>query len=188
MANLEPKRIAYKYDLMHLNTPSFASATVTWDTAKLTKITMNRVMKALQTGFMPYRSGEAAAMYGELRKKFEIPRFVLQKPKRSKNGDYWNGNIEWEFATERLNYALQQIYVVERVNRRLEGKYIPWYMESEKLDLNNTSYLWLEMDHDLTEVEAAINEIIHSDEVKDKREQAMRFVEQGGKLTFTWRE
>ncbi len=186
MADLKPKRISYKYDLMHLNTPSFASATITWDTSKLTPIIKNRVLGALRTGYMKFSGGDSAKMYHEIRKRFEIPEFVVRKPQQKKQYKS-TGYIQWDFKTERLNELLQQIYTVERVNRRLEGSYMPWYMESEKLK-DDQNYLYVDMDHDLSELEAEITRITSADEIKDKREQAMRFIEQGGKLTFTWRE
>lgn len=185
MADVKPKRINYKYDLMHLNTPSYASAVVTWDTSKMTKITHNRVVKALQSGVMRFRGGEAAAMYCEIRKRFEIPEFTLTKPTQRK-GYKQSGYIQWEFATDRLMLAIDPIYKAEQVLRRMEGKYMPWYLQKEKL--SNQDYIYYEENHDMTEVEAAMQEIMHSPEIKDKREQAIHFVETGGKLTFTWRE
>lgn len=184
MANLEPKRINYKYDLMHLNTPSFASCEITWDTSKLTPIIKNRVLSALKTGYMRFSGGDSARMYHEVRKRFEIPEFVVRKPKQHK--DYKStGYLHWEFTTERLSEILNQIYQTERVARRLDGNYLPWYMQNDKLS-KEQNYMYLEMDHDLSEMEAEIVKITSSDEIKDKREQAIRFIEQGGKLTFTW--
>ncbi len=184
--DLRPKPINYKYDLMHLNTPSFASCEVTWDTSKLTPIIKNRVLSALKTGYMKFSRGNSAEMYHEIRKRFEIPEFIVRNPQQRK--DYKSsGYLQWEFTTERLNELINQIYQTERVARRLEGKYLPWYMEHDKLP-NDQSYIYLEMDHDLTELKAEIARITSSDEIRDKREQAMRFIEQGGKLTFTWRQ
>lgn len=185
MANLEPQRISYKYDLMHRNTPSFASTVVTWDTGKLTPITKKRVITALRTGVSKFRGGDAASMHYEVRKRFEIPEFTLTKPTQRK--DYkQSGYIKWEFATDRLMLAIDPIYKAEQVLRRMEGKYMPWYLQKEKL--SNQDYIYYEENHDMTEVEAAMQEIMHSPEIKDKREQAIHFVETGGKLTFTWRE
>lgn len=186
MADIKPKRINYKYDLMHLNTPSYASCEVTWDTSKLTKITYNRVINALRTGMIQFGSGDAAIMYQELRKRFEIPEFILRKPQRlGKNAR--SGYIHWEFATDKLMMALEPIYKAEQVVRRMESQngWLPWYLQN---DLKDHEYFYYEENHDMTEVEAAINEIINSPEIKDKREQAIHFVETGGKLTFTWRE
>ena len=185
MAELKPKQIGYKYDLMHLNTPSYASAVVTWDTSKMSKITFNRVIKALKTGVMRFRSGEASAMYYELRKRFEIPEFTLTKPSQRK-GYVQNGYIQWEYATDRLMMAIEPIYKAEQVLQRMEGSYTPWYLQKEKL--SDQDYFYYENAHDMTEVEAAMQEIVNSPDVRDKREQAIHFVETGGKLTFTWRE
>ena len=179
------KVIRYKFDLMHLNTPSFASTVVTWDTNKLTPITKNRVLTALKTGYIKFSRGDAAEMYQAIRKKFEIPEFIVRKPVKKK--DYVNsGYIHWEFKTEKLSEIIHRIYQTERVARRLEGNYLPWYMEKEELP-NDQNYMYLDMEHDLSELEAEINKLMNSDEIKDKREQALMFVEQGGKLTFKWR-
>ena len=182
MADIKPKRISYKYDLMHLNTPSYASCEVTWDTSKLTKITYNRVLNALRTGVIQFSSGDAANMYHQLRKRFEIPEFILRKPQQ----DGRNGYIHWEFATDKLMMALEPIYKAEQVARHMEGNYMPWYLQKEKLE--DQDYFYFENGHDLTEVQAAINEIVFSPDIRDKREQAIHFVETGGKLTFTWRK
>jgi hypothetical protein len=183
MADLKPKRISYKYDLMHLNTPSFASATITWDTSKLTPITKNRVLNALKTGYIRYGRGDAANMYQEIRQRFEIPEFIVRKPIKKK--DYVSsGYLHWDFRTEKLSEILNRIYQTERVARRLGGGYIPWYMEHDNLP-NDQSYMYIEEFHDLTELEAEIAKITSSDEIKDKREQAIRFIEQGNKITFT---
>ncbi len=186
MANLKPKRISYKYDLMHLNTPSFASATITWDTSKLTPITKNRVLNALKTGYIKFTRGDAADMYQEIRKRFEIPEFIVRKPVKKKD-HVQSGYLHWEFKTEKLSEIIHRVYQTERVARRLEGKYLPWYMEHEEMP-KDQNYMYLDMEHDLSELEVEVNRVMNSDEIKDKREQALIFVEQGGKLTFTWRE
>lgn len=185
MADLKPKPIRYKYDLMHLNTPSYASAVVTWDTSKMSKITFNRVVKALKTGMIQFRSGEASAMYYEIRKRFEIPEFVLKKP-QLKGKNTRSGYVHWEFATDKLMLALEPIYKAEQVLARMENTYVPWYLQKEKL--SNEDYFYFDNNHDMTEVEAAMQEIVNSPDIRDKREQAIHFVETGGKLTFTWRE
>lgn len=185
MADIKPKRISYKYDLMHLNTPSYASCEVTWDTSKLTKITFNRVINALRTGVMEFSGGDAANLYQELRKRFDIPEFILRKPQRKEKYSR-SGYVHWEYATDKLLMALEPVYKAEQVVQRMSRSgYIPWYLQN---DLKDHQYFYYEEDHDMTEVEAAIHEITHSPEVKDKREQAIHFVETGGKLTFTWRE
>lgn len=183
MADLKPKQIGYKYDLMHLNTPSYASCEITWDTSKLTPITKNRVLNAIRTGVIQFSRGDAAEMYQELRKQFEIPEFILRKPHGS-GRNARSGYVHWEFATDKLMLALEPIYKAEQVARRMEGDYLPWYLQKEKLE--NQDYFYLDNDHDLTEVEAAINEIVNSPDIKNKREQAIHFIETGGKLTFTW--
>ena len=188
MANLQPQRISYKYDLMHRNTPSFASTVVTWDTGKLTPITKKRVITALRTGVSKFRGGDAASMYWEIRKQFEIPDFALRKP-TEKKGYTRDGYVQWEFATDKLMLALDRVYKAERAIQRIENPHgLPWYLKDESIDTKKTNYFYFENNHDTTEVEAAINEIVNSPEIKDKREQAIHFVETGGKLTFTWRE
>ena len=70
MKTLEPKAIRNKYDLMHYNTPSYASTVVTWDTGKMGAITKKRVIEWLKTGKARYSRGEAESMYHQLRKRF----------------------------------------------------------------------------------------------------------------------
>ena len=187
MANIQPKIITNKYDIMGRNTPSYASCEITWDTGKMTKITKNRVVKALQSGTINFRYGAAADMYNEVRKQFEIPEFVLNKPVQKRTHKQ-NGYINWEFATDRLMLALDQVYKAERAIQRMESQHgLPWYLEAENLSENSHNYFYYETDHDMKEVEEALAEITNSPEVRDKRERAIHFVESGGKLTFTWR-
>ena len=187
MANIKPKIITNKYDLLHKNTPSYASCEITWDTGKMTKITKNRVIRALEAGKIKFGYGDAASMYHEVRKRFEIPEFILNKPVK-KRTHLQNGYINWEFATDRLMLALDQVYKAERAIQRMESHYgLPWYLEGENLSENSHNYFYYETDHDMKEVEEALAEITNSPEVRDKRERAIHFVESGGKLTFTWR-
>ena len=187
MANLEPRIITNKYDIMGRNTPSYASCEITWDTGKMSKITKNRVVKALASGTIAFSYGDAASMYHEVRKRFEIPEFILNKPKK-KRGYTQNGYINWEFATDRLMLALDQVYKAERAIQRMESQHgLPWYLEAENLSENSHNYFYYETDHDMKEIEEALAEITNSPEVRDKRERAIHFVESGGKLTFTWR-
>lgn len=180
------KPITNKYDLMHYNTPSFASTVVTWDTSKLSELTFKRVVQAVKQGYIKYRTGDACAMYDAVRKQFEIPNFQLKEPKPNIRGGLTGGYIHWEYATEDLIKALEPIYSVERVTRRLEGKYIPWYMEEENLP-KDRSYLYVEYEHDFSEVRKAIDNIMNSKEVAQKRRDAIDFLQDGGKLEFTWR-
>lgn len=183
-------RITNKYDLMHLNTPSFATTTVTWDTSKLSELTFKRVVQALKAGFIKYRTGDAVAMYEAIRKQFEIPVFKLDEPKPTKKGDSWHGGyIHWEFATDKLMSALQPVYHAERVIRRLDSQnsgWMPWYLQDETLQPHR-KYFYFENPHDLSEVKLAIDEIVNSPEVANKRRDAINFLQDGGKLEFTWR-
>lgn len=181
------KPITNKYDLMHYNTPSFASTVVTWDTSKLSALTFKRVLNALQVGGIKYRTGDAAAMYEAIRKQFEIPVFKLDEPKLQKNGNkYYGGYIHWEYATEDLIKALEPVYQTERTIRRLEGDYIPWYMEEEHLP-KHRNYLYIEHPHDFSEVRRVMDSIMNSEEIANRRRQAINFLQDGGKLQFTWR-
>jgi len=183
---IEPKRITNKYDLMHYNTPSFASTVVTWDASKLTPITYKRVLNALKTGGIKYRNGDAASMYEALRKQFEIPMFQLDEPKKNNRGGVSGGYIHWDFITDKLYNALELVYQTERVARRLEGSYMPWYMESDHLP-KDRNYLYVEHEQDFSEVRQAMDELINSEEVANKRKNAISFLQDGGKLQFTWR-
>lgn len=180
------KRITNKYDLMHYNTPSFASTVVTWDTSKLSELTFKRVLQAVKQGFIKYRSGDAWAMYDAIRMQFEIPQFRLDPPTKRKDGSVGGGYIHWEFPTKELLKSLEPIYKTERAIRRLEGKYIPWYMEEEELPTNR-NYLYIENEHDFSEVRQAMDNIMNSKELAKKRRDAIDFLQDGGKLEFTWR-
>lgn len=180
------KRITNKYDLMHLNTPSFATTTVTWDTSKLSELTFKRVLQAVKQGYIKYRNGDAASMYEALRKQFEIPCFRLDEPTKRKDGTVGGGYIHWEFATDELIKELEVIYKTERAIRRLEGDYIPWYLEAEELD-KNRNYLYVENEHDFSELRKVMDSIMNGDVIAQKRRDAISFLQDGGKLEFTWR-
>lgn len=189
MKQIQSKPVAYKYDLMHLNTPSYASSVITWDTSKMGSITKNRVVKWLKSGVSRYRKGEAANMYTELRKRFGIPEFVLNKPQiggKHERGGY----IYWEYADEQLLYELNQVYQAERVIVRLEGSqklhfHMPWYLTNEQLG-EQGGYFYTNNLHDLTKVEQEIERMTHSPEMTSKRSEAVDFVLGGGTLTFTY--
>ena len=183
---VEPKRIDNKYDLMHYNTPSFASTVVTWDTSKLTPITYKRVLNALQTGSIKFHGGDAATMYEAIRKQFEIPMFRLDEPTKRKDGNYGGGYIHWDYVTDELYNALELVYQTERVARRLEGSWMPWYLEADHLD-RGRNYIYVEHEQDFSEVRSAMDKLMHSEEVANKRKEAISFLQDGGKLTFTWR-
>jgi hypothetical protein len=172
-----------KYSLMHLNTPSYSSSVVTWDCAKLTPITYNRVIKWLGDGNPRFQTGEAASMYNELRRRFELPDFtVTEFDEKSTRGGY----IRWSSTTPRLYCLLNNIYQAERVTHRLKGSgWIPWYLRSDTID-EKEGYFYTENPHDLTEIKQAIQEITHSEQMKQRREDAVAFVKNGGKLTFTY--
>jgi hypothetical protein len=183
---LNPRnRITNKYDLMHYNTPSFASTVVTWDCSKLTPITYKRVLNALKTGSIKYRSGDAASMYEAVRKQFEIPQFRLDEPKKSKNGQAYGGYIHWDFLTDKLYDALELVYQTERVSRRLAGDWMPWYLEADHLD-KTRNYLYVEHEQNFNEVRVEMDKVMNSEEVAKKRRDAINFLQDGGKLEFTW--
>lgn len=181
-----PKSITYKYDLMHLNTPSFASSVVTWDTSKLTPITKKRVINALKEGYIKFHGGDAATMYGEIRKRFEIPEYTLVKPSGQDSKHKKSGFIQWEQSTPKLMALLDPMYQAERVAKRLEGGWMPWYLTDEKLT-DTRKYFHYEIDHDMTEVEAEIHKIMTSTGVQKKRDEALSFVLAGGKIEFTYK-
>lgn len=186
MTTAKSKRITNKYDLMHRNTPSFASTVVTWDTSKLTEITFNRVIQAIKDGFIKYRTGDACAMYHAVREQFEIPQFKLDEPKRRKDGQMGGGYIHWEYPTDKLYEALEPIYQAERVAYRLENNYIPWYLEADHLP-KDRKYLYVDNTYDFSEVRKEMDRIMNSEEVAQKRKDAIEFVQSGGKFQFTWR-
>jgi hypothetical protein len=172
--------VTNKFNLMHLNTPSYSSSVITWDCAKLTPITYNRVIKWLESGVARFSSGEAASMYNELRRRFELPDFVL-KPKEGKHSGY----IKWSSTNPHLYSLLSNIYQAERVTYRLTGSYVPWHLRSDTIS-EMSGYFYMDNEYDLTEISLAIHEITHSEQMKQRREEAVAFVKNGGKLTFTY--
>jgi len=175
-----------KYDLMHNNTPSYASSVITWDCSKMGKITFNRVVKWLETGTAKYHYGEAASMYNEIRKRFDLPSFVVRNGQSNSDTHRSSGVIAWEMATPQLLEAINKVRQTELVIHRMEkdNGYVPWYLQEE---LNgDQGRLYLENVHDLSEVEKYVAEIINSDKTKEKRKQAVEFVKSGGKVQFTW--
>jgi len=186
----EPKPIGNKYDLMHHNTPSYASTVVTWDCSKMGKTTFNRVVNWLQSGVARYSRGEAASMYEEVRKRFEIPEYVVRNGSSNKNAA--GGYLFWEHATPQLMQALNIVYKTEQTIVRMENaqkviSWMPWYLKAEELTNTDRGYLYLQNEHDLTEVQRCVSEIVDSPVIKARREQAVEFVKSGGKLQFTWR-
>lgn len=186
----EPKPIANKYNLMHHNTPSYASTVVTWDCSKMGKTTFNRVVNWLQSGVARYSRGEAASMYEEVRKRFEIPEYVVRNGSSNKNAA--GGYLFWEHATPQLMQALNIVYKTEQTIVRMENaqkvnSWMPWYLKAEELTNTDRGYLYLQNEHDLTEVQRCVSEIVDSPVIKARREQAVEFVKSGGKLQFTWR-
>lgn len=186
----EPKPIGNKYDLMHHNTPSYASTVVTWDCSKMGKTTFNRVVNWLQSGVARYSRGEAASMYEEVRKRFEIPEFIVRNGSPNKNAA--GGYLFWEHATPQLMQALNIVYKTEQTIVRMENaqkvnSWMPWYLKAEELTNTDRGYLYLQNVHDLTEVQRCVSEIVDSPVIKARREQAVEFVKSGGKLQFTWR-
>jgi hypothetical protein len=150
------------------------------------KITFNRVIKWLETGTAKYRYGEAASMYNEIRKRFDLPSFVVRNGRtNTKSGN--SGTIQWEKATPQLLEAIDKVRQTELVIHRMESSngYTPWYLQ-EQLN-GDQGRLYIENVHDLSEVEKHVAEIINSDETKEKRKQAVEFVKSGGKVQFTWR-
>lgn len=185
-----PKPMGNKYDLMHRNTPSYASTVVTWDCSKMGKTTFNRVVNWLQSGVARYSRGEAASMYEEVRKRFEIPEYVVRNGSSNKNAA--GGYLFWEHATPQLMQALNIVYKTEQTIVRMENaqkvnSWMPWYLKAEELTNTDRGYLYLQNEHDLTEVQKCVSEIVDSPVIKARREQAVEFVKSGGKLQFTWR-
>jgi len=191
LKHLEPVAIRNKYDLMHHNTPSFASTVVTWDTSKMGAITKKRVIHALQTGDIKYSRGDAASMYHQLRLRFGLPNYTIQesKPVKADSSRYHGGYIRWENASDKLLQAINTVYLAEKVIRRLAGEmnHTPWYLQKEVQDNKEHGYFYMDHPHDLTEINAEVTNIMNSPDIAAKREEAVQFVEEGGTFSFTWR-
>ena len=184
MADVKPKRIGWKYDLMHLNTPSFASAVITWDLSKASKIVKNRVIKWFRQGYTECWGGESKAIWLELRQQLNIPFFYFKEDKHRDGSVAYR--LEWEHITDEIYAQLNTIYKTERAIVRLKGERA-WNMDEDELSKDQT-YLYLSNEHDMTELKKAIQNMQQSDWYRDKVEQGIHFVESGDKLTFTWRE
>ena len=174
------RHLTDKYALMHLNTPSYSSSVITWDCSKLTPITYNRVIKWLESGVARFSTGDAASMYNEVRSRFGLPNFEI-----SRNKENVTRYIRWSSTTPHLYCLLNNIYQAERVTYRLANGYVPWYLRSDTID-EKEGYFYMDNPHDMTEIEQAIHEITHSEQMKQRREDAVAFVKNGGKLTFTY--
>jgi hypothetical protein len=68
---------------------------------------------------------------------------------------------------------------------RLKENYLPWYLRDDTID-EESGFFYVNNNHDMTEIEQAIYEISHSEEMKQRREEAVAFVKNGSKLTFTY--
>jgi hypothetical protein len=153
-------------------------------------ITKKRVIEWLQTGKARYSRGEAASMYHQLRKRFGLPNYTVSPCTKSKSGHYNpNGYIKWENASDGLMHAINQVYQAERVIRRMNANHphgLPWYLQDDAKSKDD-GYFYIENHHDLAEINVEIAKIMASDEVASKRDEAVKFVEEGGTFTFTWR-
>lgn len=177
------KQIRYKYDLMHLNTPSFASAVITWDMSKASKVITNKVIKWFRQGYTEHYGGQAKAIWHELRSQLEIPYFKLKIAEKPGRDTF----VEWDHLVEGsdLYKALNEIYINNKIALRLEGKR-NWYCQTENLDVSR-GYIYFEYGFDYTKVQEEAKKMLSTPEVKDKIEKAIHFIESGGKLTFNWR-
>jgi hypothetical protein len=68
---------------------------------------------------------------------------------------------------------------------RLKENYLPWYLREDTIS-EESGFFYINNDHDVTEIALAIHEITHSEQMKQRREEAIAFVKNGGKLTFTY--
>lgn len=188
MKTLPPVAIHNKYDLMHRNTPTYASTVITWDTGKMGAITKKRVIEWLKTSTPKYQRGEAAGMYRQLRKRFGLPEFRVDEYKPPSGGRKWgnSGVIKWENPSEGLMHALNQVYQAERVIQRIQQPtHSPWYLQDDTLNPSD-GYFYIDNEHDLTEINAEIAKVLASPENAVKTQEAIRFVEEGGTFTFTY--
>ena len=183
--NTTPKKIKNKYDLMHLNTPMYAYTEITWDTSRLSKITKNRVLNALQSGFTKYHRGDAAAMYKAIAERFGIPRIKISNARRKETHTEY-GELRFHHVNDKVYQELSKVYKAEQVMRRLSGEtYIPWYLASPELP-REASFFYLENEHNLADLELVIKEMFEGQEYADKVKNAIQFIENGGTFKFTY--
>jgi len=186
-------KINYKYDLMHLNTPSYASTLVEWDTGKMGKITRNRVIKWLKSGIQTYFSGEAAGIYEKLIAQIDIPRVRIDACLLDKKWkDYNIATVSVLRPPDYLVEALEEAYVASRVVGKMNGL-TPRYFSYETVrhvisywGSHQFAHINLVPGVPMDNVLAAVDRMTKSEEYKDKIREAIEFIEQGKKLYFKY--
>ena len=167
----EPTRIHNKYDLMHLATPDFADAVITWDTSKLTKIVKNKVIRWLDTGIQTNRGGQAAAIYRKLRSMFGIPQVVI------------SGNwVYWENVSPDLMTKLQELATASAVVYRMKWGHTPWWTR-QQLEPSEGQFE-LSEGMDTADIEAGAKQLVEQN--KHKALAAKEFVLSGQKIQFVY--
>lgn len=186
---MTPRKITNKYDLLHRNTPKYARTTIEWDCGLLTPITKNRVLKWLKDPTIERTSrGDAADMFYALRRQFKIPRVAVPVRKTSKysGNPIWSESLSWDKnVSAEVMEQIQLIYTSERVQQRLSGEQVSWMFDK---DTPQAEYFWLasRSEHDLEPLLKAIHNMMESEEYAKKVNDAVEFVNNGGKLYFTY--
>ena len=168
----EPKQIYDKYDLMHLSTPEFAKALIEWDLGAMKAVTKNRVLKWIKDA-SPTMGGKARQVYEELCKKFDLGRIQVDESVKG-YGRIW--------------YSAVPDYVIQELNKLQDLTEVTFRMAGQsfwKRQLGQDSgYMNFDPELDMTDLHKAIARM--NEESKVKRDNAVQFVEQGGKMQFSY--
>jgi hypothetical protein len=174
-------KISYKYDLMHRNTPKFARTTIEWDTKLLTKITRNRVIRALHNPDYKVGHGDAGKMLEALRDKFEIPDCRVAEHGETRRHNAWT-YLSFKHAPQNIREEVNRLLQAEIVMTRLEGNRY-WGHQEVHPTMTGVS---LYHPHDTQQLVSLMREFMESPEPKRRVNNALQFLEDGGVIRFTY--
>ena len=187
-------KIRNKYDLMRLNTPSYASTLIEWDTGKMGKISRNRVLRWLKSGVQTQNGGGAVAVYSQLIKNLDVPRIIIDPHlldvRKAKDAEI--GTVAILNPPDNLIEALEEAYTASKILCRLKGTK-PYHFQYESVrkaleywGSHRFAHINLVPGVPMDNVLAAVDRMTKSEEYKDKIREAIEFIEQGKKLYFKY--
>lgn len=176
----ESEKIIDKYDIMHKSTPAFARTTIEWDTKRMSKITRNRVIRALQKPDAFVGWGDAGAIIRALHNKFQIPMCQIWTTKRK---DWQETQLLVEAPSKKVLQEADTILKAEIVQRRLAGR--SWYGSSDLLDRQRLREHFYET-HDFSALITAMQEQREQPVIREAYRNALQFIEDGGVMLFTY--
>lgn len=199
LTDLPATSFNYKYDLMHLTTPPFATAFVEWDLSKVGRITKNRVIKWLRTGTSPDVGGNSHRIHYELTKDVRLPTIRIAKA-----GKYYlpHDPIDMKHILVRHlpDYVAMEIkklcdatLAILRMqdNEQYEGYLQYHYSHAEKQIWGNLAYPYqgqadICQELPLDDLNAAIERMLKSDEYHEKIACMIEKLERGDKMYFRY--